>query len=194
MPEIDFTIRAALSDDMNEGWVWIQTPDSQSLDSQLESRCVVKISRRFPRRFVYVEVRKMDRNFRDKYNDKPRTPICRERDTLVMAEWYRDALGITRTTHKDNKIGTVRLIVKFCNSPIWPSIRAACHHPDISVRLGTRLGLCGVWLGLFGAYLGLQSVHAIDCLPAANMVLGGVAAILAIAALLASRGPIRSTG
>ena len=190
--EIAFSIRAALSDDLKEGWVWVQTPSNRSLDSQLEPRRIVKISRRSPRRSVYVEVRKIDRNFRERYNHKPRIQISDQRDTLVIAEWYRDALGIFETTQSDNETGTVRLTVQRCNGRIWPSIRAACHHPDITVRLGTRLGLCGVWLGLVGASLGLLSVDALGCFPYRDEIVLGVVVVLAIFGLLASQGPTRS--
>ena len=189
MAEADFTVRAALSDDMNEGWVWIQTPSNQSLDSQLEPRCIVKISRRLSRRSVYVELRKIDQNFREKYGAKPRIRILEERDTLVLSEWYRDALGISKTTLADNQTGTVRLTVERCNRRIWASIRAACHHPNIIVRVGTRLGLCGVWLGVVGATLGLLSVDAFSCFPFRNEIMLGVVGILAVVGLLASRGP-----
>ena len=189
--EIAFNIRAALSDDLNEGWVWVQTPSNRSLDSQLEPRCVAQICRRSPRRSVYVEVRKIDQNFRKKYNHNPRIRISDQQDTLVVAEWYRDALGIRKTTQSDNQTGTVRLTVKRCNGGIWPSIRAACHHPDITVRLGTRLGLCGAWLGLVGASLGLLSMNVLACFPYRDEIMLGVVVVLAIVGLLASRGPTR---
>ena len=74
----------------------------------------------------------------------------RNHDTLVMAEWYRKALGISRTTSPDNETGTVRLAVRPSRRQGWRSLRAACHHPDLSVRLGTRLGMVGVCLGVVG--------------------------------------------
>ena len=191
MSEMDFIIRAALSDDMNEGWVWIQTPSNESLDAQLEPRRIVRINRRSPRRSVYVELRRIDRNFRENYNEERRLRIVPQRDTLIMAEWYRDALGISETTHKDNETGTVRLCVGACRFRAWCSIRAACHHPDIIVRLGTRLGLCGVWLGLLGAFLGASSVRVLGCIPFLNEILAAVVFISGIVGLLASRGPAR---
>ena len=155
MPQINFVVRAALSGDIGSRWVWIQTPSDETLHSSLIPRHIVKIRGPSSRRPVYVELRKIDQNFRKKYNtSNDRFQINDHQDALVAAEWYRDAFGISSTTRANYQAGTVPLVVEQCQCPIWESIRAACHHPDMNVRRGTRLGLCGVWLGLFGAYLG----------------------------------------
>jgi hypothetical protein len=69
-------------------------------------------------------------------------------DTLVMGEWYRDALSIAATTQSNNRTGAVPLVVKKVRCWGWRSLRSACHHPDPVVRLATRLGVLGTWLGL----------------------------------------------
>ena len=69
---------------------------------------------------------------------------------IVMSQWYRDALG---------GIGTRERIELWLTPPkepwlkmkeVWYGFRAACHHPDIVARLGTRLGVLGAWLGFVG--------------------------------------------
>jgi hypothetical protein len=79
-----------------------------------------------------------------------------------MAEWYRRALAIRGTTNEDNSTGRVPLIVSEASLWGWRSLRAACHHPDPVVRLGTRLGMLGAWLGVLGVWLGVLGVCAMS--------------------------------
>jgi hypothetical protein len=146
----DYIIRAALHEETNDGWVWMCGRDTPC------SRTVVAIRNPSNGCRVYTEVRKIEDNFLTKYHENPRRiPLLRSQNTIVMAEWYREALGIGKTD-QDNKKGRVQLCVKSC--PWWGSLRAACHHPDPVVRLGTRLGVLGTWLGLVGIWLGILSV------------------------------------
>jgi hypothetical protein len=184
MQESEFIIRAALAEETNNGWVWLCGPAARTL----ESRVVVKISRPGDRRAIYTEVRKIDRNFLHRYNQAPRTDIDDGRDTIVMGEWYRTALAIRGTTKKDNATDRVALIVERAKLWGWRSLRAACHHPDLVVRLGTRLGLLGAWLGVLGVWLGLLGVFGMYGL---GLVFGfGVLALGALG-LWAGRGPPR---
>jgi hypothetical protein len=106
-----------------------------------------------------------------------------------MAEWYRTALAISKTTQSDNKTDTVRLIVEETRKPIWRALRAACHHPDPVVRLGTRLGMLGAWLGLLGVWLGLLGVWAMSSMA---LLLGfGVLVLLAALGVWVAWGPPR---
>ena len=74
-----------------------------------------------------------------------------------MAEWYRLALAISTTTKADNQTDTVPLIVVAARIWGWKPLRTACCHPDPVVRLGTRLGMLGLWLGLLA--LARTGVH-----------------------------------
>lgn len=185
---VDYIIRAAVAEETNDGWIWICGP-SQNLDS----RTVVVIKRPGDCRVVYTEVRRIDRNFLLQYNsdaNRIRINIDSNRDTIVMAEWYRRALAIRSTTKPDNNTDTVSLSVKKAKIWGWRSLRAACHHPDPVVRVGTRLGVLGVWLGLLGVWLGLLGVYA-----ASSFVLGVGWFLVVIPALLgvgATWGPPRS--
>ena len=140
-----YIIRAALHEEANEGWVWV---------SEFSSRTIVQISNNVGDRVVFCQVRTLDDNFRKFYNDDPknlRIPLI-EADTIVMSQWFRDGLGRINSTDEDNETGKVALkIVEYKHWRIWlGSFRAASHHPDIIVRLGTRLGMLGVLLGLAG--------------------------------------------
>lgn len=182
---VDYIIRAALADETNDGWVWICGHSTKHLDS----RAVISIKAPGHCRGIYAEVRRIDCNFCKKYNDGPRIAIECKHDTLVMAEWYRMALAIRGTTKKDNKTDMVSLIVKESKLWGWRSLRVACHHPDPTVRLGTRLGVLGAWLGLLGVWLGLLGVCAMS-----SMALGvscGILGILGASGIWATWGPPR---
>lgn len=139
-----YIIRKALNEETNDGWVWIREPSNE----QLKSRMVVKIRSNNSCRAVYTVVRMIDDNFLSQYNSDPKgmRKNISNQHTIVMAEWYRDALGIARTSCDND--APVMLSVKKAQVPVWRSLRAACHQPDPVVRLGTRLGVVGVWLGV----------------------------------------------
>lgn len=140
-----YIIRVALHEEANEGWIWTKG---------FRSRTIVRIRNPANKSTVFCQIRRLDENFVEIYNDDPkkrRIPLI-DADTIVMSQWFRDALGELKTTHPNNKTGLVNLKI----DPYehywrwWGSLRAAAHHPDIVVRLGTRLGVIGVWLGLVG--------------------------------------------
>ena len=191
MTKTDFIIRAALSDETNDGWVWVQTPGKSFLP-----RTIVRIDRRLWHRLfrIYVEARRVDDNFRSIYNSGgTRIGLAAQHDTLVMSEWYRGALDIPGTTSQDDESGRVALAVVRSRIPVWRSLRAACHHPDLAVRLGTRLGMVGVCLGLVGLWLGLLGTDALQDVRYGNEIFGVVCVFgIPLLAILAGRGPLRS--
>lgn len=160
------------------------------------SRTILRIERRARNRQfrIFVEVRNIDDNFRRNYNcGSKRIGLVDEQNTVVMAEWYRGALGIRGTTSPDNKTGTVCLTVQRSPIPVWRSLRAACHHPDLAVRLGTRLGMVGVCLGVVGLWLGLLGTKALQGVDHGNLILGVVScALVPFLAILTGRGPRRT--
>lgn len=137
--EKPYKIFAALSDESNVGWIWFGCPP-------LPTRTIIKVRHPQNRRVVYCESRKIDCNFVTKYNNPPRKNIADSCEALVLSEWYRNALGGFATTGISGD--HVNLDITAAKIPIWKSIRACCHHPDIAVRVGTRLGVLGAWLGL----------------------------------------------
>jgi hypothetical protein len=136
-----FAVYAAIADEANEGWIWF--------NSDLPTRTIVKVTNDRTRRSVYCASRKIDEDFLNNYNDsEKRKKISRDgRDTLVMSAWYRDALGGFKTTARSCG-QRIRLTITPSRFPLWGTIRAACHHPEIVARIGTRLGVLGAWLGL----------------------------------------------
>ena len=191
MTERNFIVRAALLEETNNGWVWMQMADHS-----FPPRTIVRIERRVHERSfrIYAEVRRIDGNFRRIYKrDSMRIPLVENRDTIIMGEWYRDALAIPSTTCADNVTNTVRLDVASSRIRLWSSLRAACHHPDLVVRLGTRLGMVGVCLGFVGLWLGLLGLSPLPCLRYVTAVLAFISIIaLPILAFVAGRGPRHS--
>jgi len=174
-----YIIRAARDEETSSGWVWMA----------MLSRTIVRISREG--RWVFCEVRDIrDQNFIDKYNsDSKRSQLKKNLcdETIVMAKWYRDALGGFRTTQKDNTVGRKQLDVIQPRLPGWRSLRAACHHPDSVVRLGARLGVLGAWLGIVGLMPQALSAFGVD--DAHNRWISSVLALLVGAAsIFACRG------
>lgn len=148
----DYIIRAALRDDANEGWVWIEN---------IPSRSLIKITSVKHNRSVICQTRKLDQNFLVAYNDSGsrRYKIHPGENTIVISEWYRSALGNLRTTGKSSLIGKEPLNVQLLTKCIpWWQLRASLKHPDIVVRLGVCLGILSACLGVIGVILGILSL------------------------------------
>jgi hypothetical protein len=139
----DYIVRASLHEETNSGWIWVDG---------IPSRTIVRIKDRKTQRTVFCEAREFDTNFLEKYNRGPRIeiPVSNRKPTIVISKWYRDALGIEETTSEDNSTGKRTLDIQPARIWWWRALRAASHHPDIFVRLSTRLGILGAWLGVVG--------------------------------------------
>jgi hypothetical protein len=145
----DLSVHVAMHDETNEGWVWTR---------DFNSRSIVRILNPANNKSVYCQVRKIDPNFCYQYNKKPRKFIS-EQNVLVISQWYRDALGITDEQRNAGSVA-LRIVLMSCFPfLLWASVRAAAHHPDITVRLGTRLGILGGWLGLVGVSFPLLDMY-----------------------------------
>lgn len=185
----DYIIRAARDEDTNEGWVWM---------AHYPSRTIVKLTANpgaawqiWKPRTVYCQARKIDPNFIKSYNKRELTikiPLENGEPTIVMSAWYRDALGGLHAVRNDNSTTKTAVKDRPCCVPVWRSLRAACHHPEISVRLGTRLGVLGVWLGVVG--LTPTAVQLFGARPA-NTIFAAIAVAGAIVGLIVCRGPRR---
>jgi len=197
-----YIVRAALSVETNDSWIWLQETGQES---RFGYRTIVVIRRPGCCRAVYTQVRNIDENFRCQYNPNEshnakecrRIEIKPNENVIVMAEWYRKALGIERTspenpTDRDKE----NLIIQA--APYWrlwdyPPLRAACHHPDFAIRLGTRLGVLSVWLALFSVWLALPGLSTtVVCgtaIDTRKLLLFLVLLALAYFAYRACRGP-----
>jgi hypothetical protein len=174
-----YIIRAAVSDETNEGWVWM---------SGQPSRTVVKITDPKTRRTVFCEVREFDNNFINTYNHAPRISIDTPRQTIVMSEWYRGALGFLEKTGPDNKTDCRELNVQRTGIQAWGTLRAASHHPNLIARLSTRLGILGAWLGIVG-FVGALAPLADNAI--AKWITIVVALGFGILGMIVCRGPAR---
>ena len=186
-----YIIRAALRDETNEGWVWMA-------GSGYRSRTIVRITVPDGTRKAFCQVRQIDENFLDHYNqsDKEKSRLVREgkkhrididpkTPTIVMSEWYRDALGGFSTTTKKNGWKEIELEFQPYDhglKHLLGQLLAASQHPDISVRLGTRLGVLGTWLGLMGILPTFWELVGLNtCLrPITTLLIGAVTAAFGI--------------
>jgi hypothetical protein len=195
LPEVGYIVYASLRDEANEGWAWLSLPD-------YPSRTLIEI--RNGKQKVFCEYRKIDENFRRDYNcgrrtlqiDSQQKKCC----ALVLNDWYRRGLGIRTSWERaceadkdksppcndETKYPTPLQIrpLKFWG---WRSLRVTSHHPDIVVRLATRLGVLGALLGIVGILAGvfpLLENHRYSALA-----ICGIAALpLAVAGLGACQG------
>ncbi len=149
-----YRIFAAIDEETDKGWIWIKDPP-------LPSRTLVRLRARYKDAkkasynwVTFCEVRYIEQNFINRYNrEKRRFRITDPKPAMVMGEWYRNALGGFPTDRQSEKRQDRREIPEIDvqelrTARLWWALRAACHHPDLAVRLGTRLGVVGVWLGL----------------------------------------------
>jgi hypothetical protein len=139
---MDYTIYAALTEEENEGWIWFEQPN-------FKTRTLVKVYNPDTNRSILCVSRHIDENFLRRYNGRCHIiTITNPSKSLVINEWYRDALGGFATTfHSGHDLTLIITPLKLWG---WRDVRAACQHPDIVARIGTRLGLVGTWLGVVG--------------------------------------------
>lgn len=176
-----YIIRAALHEETNEGWIWARG---------FGSRTIAKITNPSTCRSVYCQLRKIDENFTTQYNKSPRYSLI-EADTLVMSQWYRDALGGFEPSNKNNTTGLIDLRIK----PLcwllrwWGSLRAAAHHPEIVVRIGIKLGVLGAGLGLVALIPPLLEITAVPESRHPYVIVCGATIALLVGLLFCRRPP-----
>jgi hypothetical protein len=173
-----YTIYAALGKEDKEGWVWIQQPD-------LLPFTPVKIHNPQTGKSVYCEARHIDSNFQREYNHPPRITIDDPSKAMVISGWYRAALGGFETTYHSGK--DVELEITKLRLWGWRQIRCACHHPDAIARLGTRLGVVGVWLAIIGLTPALLEFFDVAKFLKLTLIIG-IAVVSAAVAWFACRG------
>lgn len=133
---------AALREDTQQGWVWLQ-------EKSLPSRSIVKIKNPANGNVVYCEALKIDKNFLSAYNQSPRITIINPESTLVINGWYRAKLG-DLSTQSD-----VSLNIKPSNRCCWSKFKACTDHPQIIVRVAAWLGAIGIFLGIVGLFISI---------------------------------------
>lgn len=130
-------VYASLAEDINNGWVWVP-------ETLTQQRSVVKLKSIDSGKEVYCEALPIGDNFKTRYNEGARTfQISDKATSIVINEWYRHKLCISKTqvehffdiTPADN---------------CWGHLMASLHHPQIIVRIATKLGILGLFLGIVG--------------------------------------------
>lgn len=137
-------IFAALREDTQQGWVWLQSPT-------LPARSIVKITNPNNGKSIYCEALQIDKNFLSFYSQSIRITINDPQNALVISGWYRAALGDLSTK------SDVQLYVNPSNS-LWGKFKACTDHPQIVVRMAAWLGAIGLFLGVIGLVLGVLSL------------------------------------
>ena len=132
-------IYAALTADVNQGWVWLDK-------SGLPHRSIVRLSVRDTGKTVHCEALSIDPNFLRTYNQSPRIHITEPQSALVAAEWYRERLGVEKQTEVEIDVAPANCIIG--------KTRACLDHPQIVVRLAVILAWWSVALGAIGVALG----------------------------------------
>src|SRR5262245_51502938 len=130
-----FHIRAALHEESTNGWVWCHK------QANIRPRTLVKIENLRNGRSVICEHREIDDYFLDTYNSRKANsvaPLQLDGNPIVMSFWYRSALEIPAIGGYED--------LKLSPAPKYlGALRAGAEHADPAVRLGTRLGMLGLW-------------------------------------------------
>lgn len=140
---------AALREDTQQGWVWLQNPT-------FRTRSIVRITNPNNKKSIYCEALQIDKNYLNTYNQSPRFTISNPQESLVINGWYRDRLG-NLSTQSD-----VQLNITPCNSlwgNWWGKLRACTDHPQIVVRVAFWLGAIGLFLGVIGFMLSVIGLY-----------------------------------
>ena len=136
---MEYKIFAALENDISQGIIW-------GNDENFRNRTIVKIKNSC--NVVYCEYLYIDENFLKKYNGSVNTKNINSKPSLVINGWYRSKLDIKTKEEYPLEIK--------CANSLYGSLRASLHHPQVSVRLGTWLGIIGVILGIVGICISLK--------------------------------------
>ena len=92
----------------------------------------------------------LDSNFVTRYNNHPRRTIETPGTAIIASEWYRERLGISKHTDVDLDISS--------SDCAYGRMRACLDHPQVVVRLATKLAIWSVVLGVAGALLGALGI------------------------------------
>jgi hypothetical protein len=133
----DWQLFAALHEESREGWVWASTIPKPGVPH-------VRLRNFITGKTIICEQREIDSNFRQRYNQPPRTGLPESGNVLVISEHYRKKLGLDRDI-----TGSVNLELSSVRGPL-AGIRAGRSHPNSAIRTAT-------WLGVLSAVLGALS-------------------------------------
>ncbi len=182
-----YIVYAASKDETGEGWIWFRSP-------KIATRALVTVENLDNGCRVCCEARIIDQNFVNEYNKNRNMDTANPRtvevfnDAVFISEWYRNALGGFGTTSRTGD--KAKLKITRARLPWLRDIRAACQHPSIVVKVGTRLGVLSLWLAIVALLppafdeLGLKD----NRITLRHELLIGIAFFAAILAIFACRG------
>ncbi len=124
---------------MNQGWAWLGLQG-------FPQRGIVRLRNLNNGKHVFCEMLHIDSNYIHRYNQARRKTIVTPQAAIVLNEWYRTRLDISKGAEVD-------LDVISANTA-FGRLRASLTHPQIVVRLATHLALWSVVLGAVGLVFG----------------------------------------
>ncbi len=133
---------AALSEDINNGWVWLP-------ESIVTTRNTVKISNLATRKSVFCEALPAGDNYLKRHAKQAGYKIEDKSSAIIINEWYRTKLGIIKTQEIEH------LEIVPCDN-LCGQLRASLEHPQNIIRIASKLGILSVVLGILGICLGLK--------------------------------------
>jgi hypothetical protein len=157
VPPHNFELHYAISEDIANGWIWVETSE-HDLASKLEAkRRVARVSH--GAKAIFCEVIHVDdydlERFNHFYEQHGVSQLHRGVDgkfqraeRVFINHWYRRKLGI------EVKAGESLLLNIAVKSNPHAQARACIqHHPQLVVRIATWLGVVALGLGLLGVGL-----------------------------------------
>lgn len=98
MENNNFMVRAALAEDVDSHYLWFS-------GLPCASREIAKVTNNNNSKSIWCEVVLASENFIERYNRNPRTNhLSNDIPFVVINEWYRERLGITKTVKQTLKL------------------------------------------------------------------------------------------
>ncbi len=181
MPTDKYIVHTSLRDDMNEGWVWIR-----NLKNELDGkRRIIRVTAETGKS-IFCEGLWADDWYMEKWNERWKNihqeARCADEKLAFISAWYRACLDIREDPQN---LQNLTIDCKDTPRPFWWQLRACLEHPQVVIRLATRLAIISLGLGILGLLLAIFGVpdwvfRAVGCLC------DGVWSIVAIAQVSAA--------
>lgn len=137
MEKVTAKVYPALKEHIDIGGIWHNF-------EKLPARCTIKLV--YKNKTIYCESLYIDDNFIRLYNKDPRQFIDKNTKSIVISEWYRLKLGISKHHEYGFEYRKNRNLIN--------NIKASLTHPQLAIRISVWLGIVSVILGMVGVVLG----------------------------------------
>ncbi len=153
-----YEVHSALSDDSNEGWVWIKLPQDTYLYKEIKDRRRVIRIKRKDAKPVYCEALLADPFYLKKWKEKGIDKFKND-SVIFISAWYRYLLRLS----SDDIGKIIDLDVEPLDSGSLRELVALLYqyprnHPQAVVRTASMMGIIGFGLGVIGIGLGILSI------------------------------------